>query len=235
MRLDHYGGHVAHDRTGRPLGRNQFTDVAQTVQELLAQLPALHAELEARMRSQNDSLRKSSLGGGPRPSTDQDGQPLPDYSDPTGHAATATPSDDTDGRALIDAWRSLHELERAAQSLAGRMRRQLHPPKTHTDGPTADRGCRSCARTRAESPDGKLRARYVPTHEAGLCQFCYSYLTAQGFLPGTETLRNWHRSGKCTDRDIERDLRAEERRRSADQVAAGAINPPDQSRPGGLS
>lgn len=164
--------------------------------ELLDALNAATRKLERLIRHphERDGLTvpqriKESYNGWPsgsgfdstsRRATDRDGEPLPNYSDPTGDAGTRTDQAHTDERQILrDLRAGVRSVENAVHGLD---RYELRDPNILEREATNDArpaGCQSCARIQGPRGGAYWSPIYRDTVLANgtrtsLCQACYS-------------------------------------------------------------
>lgn len=159
-----------------------FEDACDEIVELVHGLREEHRELRRRQRSDSpDGYPPSSLGGGSRPSTDEDGELLPPHGDPAGELVArrdARPQADPVFAALESVVRHVHEARRRLEQ-AGSAAAKAHPPAQLAEQAEDRAWCWPCARQGVMSPtyrdsgDGESR----PTPR---CRPCYEWWLASG-------------------------------------------------------
>lgn len=179
----------------------------RSLRELAAALTAAAKRIDALVNEPNDrdgltvpQRIKESYNGWPggsgfdrhgRRSTDKLGEPLPNYSDPTGDAASRVDRAHNDERQILRHLRGAVPL--VEQAVDAMDRYQLRDPnlieRQATEG--EDAGCTSCRRI----PGPRTRHWWNPPFRNGLCRFCSEFKRATNRLPTKEELEA-HRDGK---------------------------------------
>lgn len=148
--------------------------------------------IELSRRKHRIGYPTSSLGGGgSRPARDEDGEPLPNYSDPVGGAVAAEldPGGNPYRQPAADVDRHLREARRHLGAAVTVLADLTPKPKPDRD---LEPGCRSCARL----------GKYAPVSRGDLCRWCADFDYKHRTAPPPRILAMHHRGMRITQRMI---------------------------------
>lgn len=188
---------------------DEIIDAVERIRDDLAEVHALDENLRraARPDGYRSSVRPME---GTRPATDDRGNTLPNYSDPTGSTVLALMEDRTEstrGEVAVMT-QALREMLKLARQADGARARVLEPVKEHAP----PEGCK----THAGSGMG-----WEPIHAVGRCRWCYDFWAAEGVDPPASLLRARHEGRRISQAMVAAALshpqskRARKRRRKA--------------------
>lgn len=190
----------------------QCDEVIATVERIRDDLRAVY-DLDRQLRhlERPDGYRSSVRPmEGSRTSTDDEGEPLPGHSDPTGSAVVTLIEGRASGvRREINVMNgAMLEMLNLARQADGARVRALDPGKEH---PAPD-GCRN----HAEHDLG-----WEPVHSSGRCRWCYDFWSVEGVDAPKALLEKRARGRRINESDVDaalahrRSKRARKRRRKA--------------------
>lgn len=170
--------HELHDMTGRLIAAFEIPDSRDGM-----------TVLQRNRESFNGWPRSSGFDRSPRRATDEDGEPLPDYSDSTADGAGQVDHAHQSRMAMEGGISASHQWTRAVMSEAERfMLRKPNVVQQQETDKKAEAGCTSCARLKGRHGG----PRWEPVYRTLLCRWCWEWRRATGSMPSKEDLQAHH-------------------------------------------